>query len=102
MTDNKNEILTEAEDALFEIEKAYQTALDGNKLMTMQKLSPELDKARAAVADARAKLFASAVVVTDADLQEMKQIKNEIGQAAATQQIIQGAIQMVGLLAKFV
>lgn len=102
MADNDMMVLEDAQDALFTLTKAYRKAMNDNNLNDMATLKPQVDAASDAYSDARLKLLEAGVLATADDMAEMRRVKGEIDAAANTQQIIQGAIQLVGLLRKFI
>lgn len=100
-TENDMQLLKDAQDAVFTLSKAYKTAFNNSDLDTMGQLKPKLDAAVDALNKAREKLIADDVDVTADDVAEMQRIKSAIDRAAQTQELIQGAVQLVGLLTKF-
>lgn len=102
MPDTDLLVLEDAADAAFALDKAYRKAVLASDLDRMVELKPQVDAAYEAYGAARLKLLEEGVAATDADLAEMRRIKGTIDQAAATQQLVEGAIALVGFLRKFV
>lgn len=101
MADNDMMVLEDAQDAVFRLSKAYKKALDDADLDAMTALKPKLDDAVDTLSGAREKLVAAGVVASDRDVADMRRIKGEIDQAASTQQLVEGAVQLVGVLRRF-
>lgn len=102
MADNDALVLEDANDAAFMLAKAYRKALNNNDLDAMASLKPQVDAAFDAYSNARLRLLQEGVLATDADVAAMRRIKGDIDQAANTQQLLAGAVQLIGLLGKFV
>jgi len=102
MADNDAIVLEDARDAAFILDKAYRRAVRERDLNKMRDIKPHVDDAYDKVSQARLKLLEQGVLATDEDVADMRRIKAEIDEAASTQQLIQGAIKLVGLIAKFV
>ncbi|MEO6333627.1 MAG: hypothetical protein ABIO91_01460 [Pyrinomonadaceae bacterium] len=65
-------------------------------------LRPKLDEAFDAYQDLRILLLSPGVIITDADLGQMKAIGDEISRAADKQSLISGAIKLVGFARGFI
>lgn len=101
MADNDTLLLEDAGDAAFTLDKAYRRALNDSDLDAMTQLKPQVDAAADAYSKARLNLLAAGVLATDDDVAAMRKIKGEVDQAANTQQLIAGAVQLIGLLGRF-
>lgn len=102
MADNDLMVLQDAEAALSTLSQKYRLAVLNKDFTTIGELKPELDKAADAYQAARQKLLAEGVIMTEADVMEMRRIKAEIDQAADTQSMVQGALKLAGFIAKVV
>jgi len=67
----------------------------------MTQLKPKVDEAYDRYSQARLNLLKEGVVATDEDVAEMRRIRAEIDQAAATQSLIEGAVRFIAFIAKF-
>jgi len=102
MADNNDSVLTDAEEAAFALDKAYQRAVDNADLATMTQLKPQVEAAHEQYTQARLQLLQQGIVATDADVAEMRRIRAAIDQAATTQTLIEGAMRFAAFIAKFV
>lgn len=101
MADNDLIMLENAKDAAFTLDKAYRRAVRKGDMNTAMKLQPKVNEAYTAISHARMKLLEAGVLATDADVAEMRRLKAEIDDAAETQQMIEGAVKVIGFVAKF-
>ena len=101
MADNDLVVLEEAKDAAFALDKAYRRAVREGDMDTAIELQPKVNDAYTTLSSARLNLLDAGVIATDADVAEMRRIKSEIDNAADKQQMIEGAIRIIGFLVKF-
>jgi hypothetical protein len=102
MADNDEIVLEDAKEAAFTLDKEYRRAVLNADLDTMMKLKPQVDRAYDRYSQARLNLLKQGVLATDDDITQMRRIRAEIDQAATTQTLIEGAIQFVAFITKFV
>ena len=101
MADTDLDVLEEAKDAAFALDKAYRRAVREGDMDTAMELRPKVNDAYTVLSRARMKLLEAGVLTTDEDVAEMRRIKSEIDEAADTQQTIEGAVRIIGFLMKF-
>jgi len=101
MADNDEIVLEDAKEAAFELDKAYRRAVLNADLDAMAQLEPKVNQAYDLYSQARLNLLKEGVIATDDDVAEMRRIRAEIDQAAATQSLIEGAIRFIAFIAKF-
>jgi len=101
MVDNDLILFEDAKDAAFALDKAYRRAVCEGNMDTAMELRPKVNEAYTAVSSARMNLLEAGVLATDADIAEMRRLKAEVDDAADTQQTIEGAVRIIGFLAKF-
>ncbi len=92
--DNNDIFLDEATKAVFIIGVKYRQADINGK----QELRQPRDKAFSAYSIARLKLLEDEVICTNADVQEMEEIRQEIQQAAQTQTLIAAIARLFKIL----
>ena len=92
--DNNTLILKDAADCLQTIDIQYKLSDFNSK----KQLKESRDNAFDVYSRARLKLLADEVLCTDQDVQTMKQLRQEIEQAAETQSLIQGILSLVQFL----
>ena len=102
MADNDQIVLEDAKEAAFALDKAYRRAVLNADLDTMTKLKPQVDQAYDNYSLARLRLIEEGVLASDQDVAEMRRIRAEIDQAATTQALIEGAVEFVKFIVKFV
>jgi hypothetical protein len=95
--DNDSTVLDDCAASVTLIDKKYRRARPVDRI----KLKPDRDRAFNAYRRARLKLLEDGTLATAADVRKMKEIRQEIGRARATQTIIAGAIKLVAFAAKF-
>jgi len=95
MSDNLNKLIAEARLAYQNAEVAFQSA-DINQAAALQ---PQVDKARNLVEKLEAQQLKDGVVITDADVAKMKELRNQINDAAMLQQ---GLTKLISILVSFV
>lgn len=100
--DNDAIVLEDAKDAAFALDKALRRAVRELDLAKVEELKPEVGKAFDTLSQARLRLLQEGMIATDSDVAEMRKIRAELEDAAQTQQVIQGAVKLVGLLRKFI
>jgi len=93
---NLDELIRAAKNSFVEIDAAYQAADINEKLVMAETRNKAADQLIALQAK---RLIRNASAITDADITEMKSLKDRIDDAA---QIQTALLQFVGLLAKFV
>ena len=98
MADNVKSLLDEAEAAVEDIDARYLNA----SFDEQGDLQEARDEAYSNYYAARTKLMAGAIIVTDADVAEMKDLRERISKAAQTQQIAEAFLKAAQFLAKFV
>jgi hypothetical protein len=91
MTDSTSDLITEARLA-YQTVKAKYDSVDINEALTLE---PEVIKAKQLVEKLEAKQLKDNVVITDADVQKMKDLRDEINSAAMLQQ---GLTKLVSIL----
>ena len=101
MPDNDLILLEEAKDAAFALDKAYRRAVRGGDMDAAMELRPKLNRVHSAFSGARMNLLDKGLLATDDDVAEMRRIKSEIDDAAERQQLITGALKIIGFLTKF-
>ena len=99
MADNDEIVLEDAKEIAFSLDKAYRRAVRNSDLDRMAELRPKVDDAFDQYSIARLKLFEEGVIATDQDIIELRLIRADIDQAAATQTLIEGAVRFVAFLA---
>lgn len=102
MADNDLILLEDARDAVFALEKSYRKAVINDDLDAMMELQEPLTDAENNLSRARLKLLQAGQLTSDADVTEMRRIRAEIDQAADTQQLVEGAVKLVAMVARFV
>lgn len=102
MADNDEIVLEDAKEAAFALDKAYRRAVLNADLDLIAQLKPRVDEAYDRYSQARLNLIKEGVVTTDEDVSEMRRIRAEIDQAAATQELIDGAIRFAAFIVTFV
>ena len=98
MADNDMLVFKDANDAVFDLAKAYRAAINASDLAAVAALKPKFEEANSVYSQARLKLLEAGVIATDADVEEMERIKTDIDDAATTQQFVDGAIQLIAAL----
>ena len=93
---NLDELIRAAKASFIEIDAAYQSADINEKLVKAETRNKAADQLITLQAK---RLIQNASAITDADIAEMKNLKDRIDDAA---QIQTALLQFVGLLAKFV
>lgn len=93
---NLDELIRAAKNSFVEIDAAYQAADITEKLVMAETRNKAADQLMTLQAK---RLIGNASAITDADITEMKALKDRIEDAA---QIQTALLQFVGLLAKFV
>ena len=88
----------ETEELLDSLNLSYELENDAGKWQ----LEPQIETAITKWAQARIKLLKEGTLAKDTDMAELRRIKGVIDQAADTQALIIGAVQLVALLSKFV
>jgi hypothetical protein len=101
MIDNDEIILEDAKESVFTLDKAYRRAVMNGNLDEMTQLKPKVDKAYDLYSTARLNLLKQGTLASDQDVAEMRRIRAAIDQAAAIQSLIEGAIRLIGFVAKF-
>jgi hypothetical protein len=101
MIDNDEIVLEDAQEAAFLLDKAYRRAMLDADLDRVTMLKPQVDEAYDRYSQARLNLMKEGVLATDGDVAEMRRIRAEIDQAAATQSMIEGAVKFATFIAKF-
>lgn len=99
--DTDLEVFEKAGSAVFILDKELRKANLREDWASVNALDPKARDARDALMNARLKLLQAGIVTTPGDLAEMEAIKKEIDDAADTQAMVQGAIKLIGFLAKF-
>jgi len=77
-----------------------QVLIDNSGLRDRKELQPQLDKANEAYDAFQAKVIAGGIVVSDADMQEMSQIKQDVDAAAQKEEIVNAIAKVVAFMAK--
>ena len=94
--DNDSTVLEDSAASVLAVDLRYRAADPNDKLL----LKPERDRTFNAYSAARLKLLADGVICTDDDVQEMKEIRQEIEKAAQTQSLLVAVGRFVGFLVK--
>lgn len=102
MADTDLIVLDDAREAAFSLDKKYRRAVRDGDIDAVMELKPHVEGAYDKLSSARLKLLESGVITTEADVTEMRMVKAEIDEAAATQQIVVGAAKLIAKLATFV
>ena len=95
MSDNLNKLIAEAKLAYLNAEVAYQSADINDKIM----LQPKVEEAQELVEKLEAQQLKDGVVITAADVAKMKEIREQINDAATLQQ---GLTKLISILLTFV
>jgi len=95
MSDNLNKPIAEARLAYQKAEVALQAA----DIKQAAALQPKVDEARNLVENLEAQQLKDGVVITDADVAKMKELRDEINDAAMLQQ---GLTKLISSLVSFV
>lgn len=98
MADNDSEMLKAAGNAVLEIDVRYR----GLNIDDKELLKPSRDKAFSEYSSARLKLLKDGVIATDQDVADMQAIKQDIDEAAETQQLIASAVKISGVLGRLI
>ena len=93
--DNDSKTLEEIAQSITIIDLKYRALSFPEKM----KLKPERDKAFSKYVEARIKLLEEGIITTEEQISEMRQIRNEIDDAAETQAIIVAIARLVGFIA---
>ena len=96
--DKDLDMVEEAAVAVMTIDRRYRKANLAKKV----KLKPARNKAFNNYARARLKLLEPGTISTQADLDNMKEIRLQIGRARKVQTLVEASLKMAALLAKFV
>ena len=95
MSDNLNKLIAEAKLAYLNAEVAYQSADINDKIM----LQPKVEEAQELVEKLEAQQLKDGVVITAADVAKMKELREQINDAATLQQ---GLTKLISILLTFV
>ncbi len=90
-------VLEDAAATVMSIDRKYRRASP----MDMIAMSRDRDRAFRAYAKARINLLKQGVIATNADVNAMKAIRQEVGRARKTQTILAGAVKFARFLVKF-
>jgi hypothetical protein len=101
MADHDIIVLEDAKEAAFSLDKAYRRAVLEKDLDKITKLKPRVDEAYDRYSQARLNLLKKGVLANDADVAEMRRIREETDQAATTQALLEGAIRFAAFIGKF-
>ncbi|MEQ8391799.1 MAG: hypothetical protein RIB30_12460 [Thalassospira sp.] len=95
MSDNLNKLIAEAKLAYLNAEVAYQSADINDRIM----LQPKVEEAQELVEKLEARQLKDGVVITAADVAKMKELREQINDAATLQQ---GLTKLISILLTFV
>ena len=93
--DNKAQLKSSMKNAFIDL----QVKCDESNALDRIKIRKELDIMASAIAKLNIELLKEATIVTDADMQEMAEIKKEIDAAADKQELIAAIGKAVGFIA---
>jgi hypothetical protein len=94
-------ILAEAGSSTIAIGRALRLAINRNDYEAIGRLSPEYDRVTSAYSSAQLRLIAPGMLSVPADVTALREIRSRIDSAANTEDMIRGALQLVGFLMKF-
>ena len=96
MPDNDALVLEDAGEVVSLLDVRYRSASFDDQVA----IKPERDRAFSAYSAARLKLLQADVICTDADLEEMTRLRNEVRKAADKQSLVIAAAKVAVFLAK--
>ena len=94
--DNDAKMLEAMGDAVTKLQIKYRNSSISDRII----MKPELEKLIHDYTDFQLKLIQEGVITTDADLEEMEDIRREIDNAARTQEIVQAIARTIAFIAK--
>ena len=94
--DNDAKMLEAMGDAVTRLQIKYRASSISDR-MTMK---PDLEELTRDYVDFQLKLIQEGVITTDADLEEMEDIRREIDNAARTQEIVQAIARTIAFIGK--